>query len=112
MHKIIFLVTRKPGVSPEEFARTFEHHIEIVNETPGVRGMAGSIVQGGSDDRPGYDAIGELWWDDAEAFARGQETDQWKRVLEHAAGFMESHPHLATREIVLRVAPDYGNRNA
>jgi uncharacterized protein (TIGR02118 family) len=107
MLKVVFLVTKKAGMSAAEFASNFERHVEIVNQVPGLLGMVGNVVEGGSDDRPAYDALGEVWFESADHFERARATDQWQRAVDDAARFMASHPHLVARELVLRVPPTF-----
>jgi uncharacterized protein (TIGR02118 family) len=64
--KRISLIRRKPGMTPEEF---WEHytgpHAGIAQKLPGVCKMALSRVVGPQPVE--WDAVGELWFDDAAA---------------------------------------------
>ena len=66
MIKRISLIRRKPGMTPEEF---WEHytgpHAAIAQKMPGVCKMALSRVVGSQPVE--WDAVGELWFDDAAA---------------------------------------------
>ncbi len=72
MIKIIYCITRKEGMSVEEFQRYWwETHRSIAARIPGVRRYVQchtlpQLYEG--DSPPPYDGVAELWFDDLEAF--------------------------------------------
>ncbi len=72
MIKIIYCITRKQGMSVEEFQRYWwETHRSIAARIPGVRRyvQCHTLPQlYGGDSPPPYDGAAELWFDDQEAF--------------------------------------------
>lgn len=91
MIKSISLLTRKPGMTHEEFVKHWvEVHGPLARGIPGLRRYVQShIVE--ERHRPDIpttdvqiDGIAELWWDDKESMARGNATPQAKAL--HADG--------------------------
>ena len=72
MVKLIYCITRKQGLSVEEFQRYWrETHAPIAARIPGVRRYVQchtlpELYAG--DDAPAYDGAAELWFDDLAAF--------------------------------------------
>ena len=82
MIKRISLIRRKDGITAEEF---WEHytgpHAAIVRKMPGVRKMVLSRVVGPQS--VAWDAVGELWFDDAAAVERAFADPQIAGLLAH-----------------------------
>lgn len=83
MIKLVYCITRKPGMSAEEFRRTWlDDHAPLVASYAAALGAAGYVqshtrddpantaLQAGRGMEPAYDGITELWWEDREAFER------------------------------------------
>jgi uncharacterized protein (TIGR02118 family) len=66
MVRRVAYVRRKPGMGVEDFwAHYAGPHAEIVRRMPGLRGLVLSRPVGPQSSH--WDAVGELWFDDAEA---------------------------------------------
>lgn len=91
MIKSISLLTRKAGLSHEEFVRHWlEIHAPLAHAVPGVRRYLQSHIIG-ERTRPDIpttevevDGIAELWFDDLEAMQRSNASPEAKRL--HADG--------------------------
>ena len=96
MLKLISLLRRADGMSKEEF-RTWvlEEHILLARELPGLRDYVVSIVE--AEDSP-YDAVNEMWFDDAEARAAAFASEQGKAAGADAAAHASERVHLVTTE--------------
>jgi len=69
MMKRIALVRRKPGMTADEFwAHYMGPHAAIVRKMPGLRGMV--LARATEIQNAGWDAVGELWFDDLAALER------------------------------------------
>lgn len=75
MFKTIHLLTKKPGMSSDEFREYYENvHRQFVKYLPGVRRYIRRYVyplSGDSDDHPGFDVLMEMWFDDEDSWRRG-----------------------------------------
>jgi uncharacterized protein (TIGR02118 family) len=73
MVKFIYCITRKPGMSVEEFQRHWrEKHAPIARQLPNVRRYVQNHVLPEyygrpSAEGPAYDGAAELWFDDLDA---------------------------------------------
>lgn len=80
MIKRISLIRRKPEMTPDEF---WEHytgpHGAIARKMPGVRKMVLSRVVGPRSAE--WDAVGELWFDDASAVEKAFADPEIARLL-------------------------------
>jgi uncharacterized protein (TIGR02118 family) len=72
MIKLIYCITRKEGLSVEEFQRHWrETHAPIAARIPGVRRYVQCHTLPdtyGGDRAPAYDGAAELWFDDMQSF--------------------------------------------
>ena len=91
--KSIGLLTRKAGLTHEEFVRHwFEIHAPLAHAVPGVRRYVQShiLAERTRPDIPAtdveIDGIAELWYDDRAAMERANATPEAKRL--HADGAM------------------------
>jgi uncharacterized protein (TIGR02118 family) len=89
--KTVGLLTRKDGMSREEFVRHWlEVHAPLAHAVPGVRRYVQSHIVGerSRPDIPGsdieIDGIAELWYDDRAAMERANASPEAKRL--HADG--------------------------
>ena len=87
MIKSVGLLTRKDGLSHEDFVKHwFEIHAPLAHAVPGVRRYVQSHILG-ERTRPDIpttdveiDGIAELWYDDLEAMERANATPDAKRL--------------------------------
>lgn len=83
MFKMIILLTKKPTMNDEEFAKYWlETHAPLARKMPGLRKYVVNVVQRPPNKEPDYHGIVELWFDDKESMKRafaspeGQATQQ------------------------------------
>jgi uncharacterized protein (TIGR02118 family) len=66
--KAMFLLTRRAGMTHEEFVRWWlDEHVPIASGLPNVRDVALNLVDEGYDE-VGIDGVSELWFDSREEF--------------------------------------------
>ena len=78
MFKAVILLTRKDGMSKDEFRNwMLVGHSPLAKQLPGLRKLVFNVVE--NDDAP-YDGVSELWFDTREAFDAAYATEIGKRV--------------------------------
>lgn len=95
MIKIVGLLTRKDGITHEEFVRHwFDVHGPLAHAVPGIRRYVQSHIVG-TRTRPDIpeagieaDGIAELWYDDMESFQRAAATPGMKALTDDGARFI------------------------
>jgi uncharacterized protein (TIGR02118 family) len=95
MIKVLGLLTRKPGISHEEFVRHwFDIHGPLAHAVPGVRRYVQSHIVG-TRTRPDIpetdvevDGIAELWYDDMEMMQRAGASPEMKALTDDGALFI------------------------
>ena len=106
MIKSLSLLTRKSGMSKEEFRRIWEaEHAPMVRAVPGVRKYVLSFVI----DEPAtanapiqamtVDAMAELWYDDVAALKHAATTPELKAVLANGAKYLGAIKTFITEEV-------------
>ncbi len=95
MIKVVSLLTRKPGLSTEEFVRHWRDiHAPLALEVPGIRRYVQSHIRGFRTraDIPEIDVeidgIAELWYDDEDALRQSAATPEAKRLYADGALFI------------------------
>lgn len=95
MIKILSVLTRKDGISHEQFIHHwFDVHAPLALAVPGIRRYVQSHIAG-SLSRPDIpetgievDGIAELWYEDLESFQRAAVTAEMKRLTDDGALFI------------------------
>ena len=95
MIKMLALLTRKEGITHEEFVKHwYEIHGPLAHAVPGIRRYVQSHIVG-TRSRPDIpdtdvevDGIAELWYDDMAAFERAAATPEMKRLTDDGALFI------------------------
>jgi uncharacterized protein (TIGR02118 family) len=95
MIKVVGLLTRKAGLSHEEFVRHWLNvHGPLAHAVPGIRRYVQSHITG-TRTRPDIpetdvevDGIAELWYDDLESFQRAAGTPEMKALTDDGALFI------------------------
>jgi uncharacterized protein (TIGR02118 family) len=90
--KLVYCITRKPGISREEFLRYWkEVHGPIGARIPGLRRLIQShaLPQGGDARRPDFDGMTELWFDDLEALRKARGSSAWAASTADEANFID-----------------------
>ena len=99
MVKVIAMMKRKPGISPEEFARYwFEEHaplgFEVLPDDIHVRGYVQNYtLRNEGDTEPEFDGLVEFYLDDMRAFQRWLAffmSDEAKPMRDDEKNFMDS----------------------
>ena len=93
MVKLIYCITRKPGLSVEEFQRYWrETHAPIAARIPGVRRyvQCHALPQlYGGPSAPAYDGAAEVWFDDYESFTKAVGSPEVKAAREDELHFID-----------------------
>lgn len=105
MIKTISLLTRRPELSHEEFVRHWvEVHAPLAHGVPGLKRYVQSHIAG-ERTRPDIpapdieiDGIAELWFEDAAAMARAQESAEMKRLYADGALFIGAIKSMVVEE--------------
>jgi len=109
MIKLIALLTRKPGISREEFAQYWVHeHTKITSQFPGCLGYRINIATERQPvetvGEPIYDGTAELWWESIDAMEAALAGEVGLAGGADADKFSEIRIHLYTEEHI--VIPD------
>jgi uncharacterized protein (TIGR02118 family) len=92
MIKQVYCVSKKAGLSDEEFFRYWENvHGPIGARIPRLRKLVQShrMIVPGDKHRSDYDGMAELWFDDIEALLAARESPEWKASSEDEANFID-----------------------
>jgi uncharacterized protein (TIGR02118 family) len=111
--KTIGLLTRKDGLTREEFVRHwFEVHAPLAHAVPGVRRYVQShiVEERTRPDIPAtdvaIDGIAELWYDDRAAMERANRTPEAKRLHADGALFIGRIKSFVVEEkVIIPVSP-------
>ena len=108
MIKSLSLLTRKAGLTHEEFMRHWvEVHAPLAHAVPGVRRYVQSHIldERTRPDIPttavAVDGVAELWFDDRDAMARSNASPEAKRLHADGALFIGSIKSFVTEEFVV-----------
>lgn len=95
MIKTLSLLTRKDGITHEEFVEHWlEIHAPLAHAVPGIRRYVQSHITGTSSRRDipdidiEVDGIAELWFEDAESYERAAASPEMKRLTDDGALFI------------------------
>ena len=91
MVKVVVLLPRRDGMSPEEFARyTQDQHLPLVTKLPGLRRLVVNRVLPDPNGAPSvYDAVAEDWFDDLAAMGAAFASPEGQAVLADAPNFLD-----------------------
>jgi uncharacterized protein (TIGR02118 family) len=114
MIKSIGLLTRKDGLSREEFVQHwYEVHAPLAHAVPGVRRYVQShiLAERTRPDIPAteieIDGIAELWYDDLQAMERANATPAAKRLHADGALFIGQIKSFVVEErVIIPVSPE------
>ncbi len=92
MLKLVYCITKKPGMTDEEFFHYWENiHGPIGARIPGLR----KLVQSHRRNLPGdsrasdFDGMAELWFDHMAALLAARKTPEWRASSEDEANFID-----------------------
>jgi uncharacterized protein (TIGR02118 family) len=92
MVKLVYCITKKAGLTDEEFFRYWTNvHGPLGAQIPGLRRLVQShrVSSPGDWKQPDYDGMAELWFDDSEALLDARQSPQWKASSEDEANFVD-----------------------
>jgi uncharacterized protein (TIGR02118 family) len=92
MVKLIYCITKKAGITDEEFFKYWKNvHGPIGARIPGVRKLVQSHrpTIAGDKRKPDNDGVAELWFDDAEALVAARKSPEWKLSTEDEPNFID-----------------------
>ena len=92
MIKLIYCISKKAGLTDEEFFRYWEDiHGPIGARIPRLRKLVQShrLTVPGDRHQPDYDGLAELWFDDVEALLAARQSPEWKASTEDEANFID-----------------------
>ena len=97
MIKLVYCITRRPGMSVDEFQRYWrEVHGPIAARTPGLRRYVQSHVLPetyAGERTPAYDGVAELWFDSLEAWEEARRSHEVRANIEDERNFID-HTHV------------------
>ena len=106
MIKSLSLLTRKAGMTKEEFRKVWEaEHAPMVRTVPGVRKYVLTFVleEPTTANAPiqamNVDAVAELWYDDMAALRRAQASPELKAVLANGTKYLGAIKSFITEEV-------------
>jgi len=94
MVKLVYCITKKAGLTDEEFFRYWKSvHGPIGARIPRLRKLVQSyrLTLPGDKNRPDYDGMAELWFDDVEALLAARQSPEWKASTEDEANFIDQN---------------------
>ena len=92
MIKLVYCISKKSGLSDEEFFRYWENiHGPIGARIPGLRKFVQSrrLIVPGDRHNPEYDGMAELWFDDTAALLTARESPEWNASSEDEVNFID-----------------------
>jgi uncharacterized protein (TIGR02118 family) len=91
MIKLVYCVTKKPGLTDEKFFHYWKNiHGPIGARIPGLRKFVQSHRLTLPGDRsPDYDGAAELWFDDMAALLAARATPEWEASTADEANFID-----------------------
>jgi uncharacterized protein (TIGR02118 family) len=97
MIKLVYCITKKRGLTDEEFFGYWENvHGAIGARIPQLRKLVQSRRITVPEDRqkPDYDGMAELWFDDMDALLAARQSPEWRASTEDEANFID-HDNIA-----------------
>ncbi len=93
MIKLIYCITRKPGLSVDEFQRSWrETHAPIAARLPGLRRYVQCHTLPAlyaDESPPAYDGAAELWFDDLQSMREGLRSPEAEAAREDERNFID-----------------------
>ncbi|MGH7268546.1 MAG: EthD domain-containing protein [Candidatus Rokuibacteriota bacterium] len=92
MVKLVYCITRRPGMSDAEFFHYWRHvHGPIGARIPGLRRLVQSHTLARTDEirRPEFDGMAELWFDDFEAVLAARRSVEWRLSTDDERHFVD-----------------------
>jgi uncharacterized protein (TIGR02118 family) len=92
MIKLVYCITKKPGMADEEFFHYWKNiHGPIGARVPGLQKLMQSrrLNVPGDSRAPDFDGVAELWFDDMAALLAARQTPEWRASSEDEANFID-----------------------
>jgi len=92
MIKVVYCISKKPGMSDAEFFRYWKDvHGPIGARIPNLRKLVQShrIVLSGDAKPCDYDGMAELWFDDIESLLAARGSAEWSASTDDEANFID-----------------------
>jgi uncharacterized protein (TIGR02118 family) len=92
MLKLVYCISRRPDLTPEEFLRYWrEVHGPIGARIPGLRRLVQShmVHVPGEVNEPDFDGMAELWFDDGRALVTARQSPEWRASSDDEANFID-----------------------
>jgi uncharacterized protein (TIGR02118 family) len=92
MVKLVYCITKKAGLTDEQFSRYWKDvHAPIGARIPGLRRLVQSrrLIVPGDKHQPDFDGMAELWFDDVEALLRARQSPEWKISSDDEVNFID-----------------------
>ena len=92
MIKLVYCITRRPGMTLEEFSRYWrEVHAPIGRRIPGLRRLVQShpVPHPPEMAPPDFDGMAELWFDDIAALEMACRSPEWRGSTADEANFID-----------------------
>jgi len=110
MIKLVYCITKKAGLTEEEFFRYWENiHGPIGARIPRLRKLVQShrVTVPGDRCRPDYDGVAELWFDDLEALLAARQSPEWKASSDDEGNFIDRNKvaYLVSEEHIILNEP-------
>jgi uncharacterized protein (TIGR02118 family) len=91
MIKVVYCITKKPGLTDDEFFRYWkEVHGPLGSQIPGLHKLVQSRrIHVPGDRKPDFDGVAELWFDNVEALLSARNSPEWKASTEDEKNFID-----------------------
>jgi uncharacterized protein (TIGR02118 family) len=91
MIKLVYCITKKPGLTDEEFFRYWKNvHGPIGARISGLRKLVQSHRRALADGRrPDYDGMAELWFDNIDALLAARKSPEWQASTADESNFID-----------------------
>ncbi|MGB7602526.1 MAG: EthD domain-containing protein [Candidatus Sulfotelmatobacter sp.] len=92
MIKLVYCITKKPGLTDKEFFHYWQNiHGPMGARIPHLRKLTQShrLTLSGDSRPPDFDGIAELWFDDIDALLAARQSPEWKASSDDEANFID-----------------------
>ena len=92
MIKLVYCITKKSGLTDEQFFHYWEHvHGPMAARIPGLRRLVQShrLTVPGDKYQADYDGMAELWFDDATALLAARQSPEWQAITKDEVNFID-----------------------
>jgi uncharacterized protein (TIGR02118 family) len=92
MVKLVYCLTRKPGMSLDAFSRYWHDvHGPIGRRIPGLLQLIQSHAIADPDNqKPSYDGMAELWFEDVAALQAARQSSEWQTSTSDEQNFVDA----------------------